>query len=146
MQSNQPEPVKADWIVSLLGRVKALEVNPHEEALTSILVEQALENAKRTVTNPGISLAAAFDLIVPAEYYTKLTNKAILYCPINNIPLLVAERTLVVFAYLYLLIILNLNYLGYYPTQMLLRLLLTWQKQSSAVNFLIGSLSINTLK
>ncbi|MBN3907836.1 MAG: hypothetical protein HWQ35_15115 [Nostoc sp. NMS1] len=48
MQSNQPEPIKSDWIVSLLGRVKALEVNPHEEALTSILVEQALENAKRT--------------------------------------------------------------------------------------------------
>lgn len=66
MESNQPEPVKADWIVSLLGKVKALEVNPYEEALTSILVEQALENAKRTATNPGISLAAAFDLIVAA--------------------------------------------------------------------------------
>ncbi|MEI1376598.1 hypothetical protein PQG02_18825 [Nostoc sp. UHCC 0926] len=93
MQSNQPEPIKADWIVSLLGRVKALEVNSHEEALTCILVEQALENAKRTATNPGISLAAAFDLIVAAEYYTKLTNKGWLYCPVNNIPLLIYPYT-----------------------------------------------------
>lgn len=93
MQSNQPEPIKADWIVSLLGRVKALEVNPHEEALTVLLVEQALENAKRTATAPGLSLAAAFDLIVAAEYYTKLTNKGWLYCPVNDVPLLIYPYT-----------------------------------------------------
>ncbi|MFH7028546.1 MAG: hypothetical protein ACHBN1_24925 [Heteroscytonema crispum UTEX LB 1556] len=93
MQSNHPEPVKVDWIVSLLGRVKALEVNPHEEALTIILIEQALENARRTVTDPGLSLAAAFDLIVAAEYYTKLVNKGWFYCPVNDSPLLIYPYT-----------------------------------------------------
>lgn len=92
-QSNQPEAVKVDWIVSLLGKVKAFEVNPHEETLARILVEQALENARRTATAPGVSLAAAFDLIVAAEYYTKVANKGWLYCPVNDSPLLIYPYT-----------------------------------------------------
>lgn len=92
-ESNQPEPVEVDWIVNLLGKVKAFEVNPHEKALTRILVEQALENAKRTSTALGLSLAAAFDLIVTAEYYTKVANKGWLYCPVNDSPLLIYSYT-----------------------------------------------------
>ncbi|WP_100902551.1 hypothetical protein [Nostoc flagelliforme] len=55
MPSNQPEPVKADWIVSLLGRVKALEVNPHEEALTSIL-------SYKVIASPTINQEASQNL------------------------------------------------------------------------------------
>ncbi|MFB2924095.1 MULTISPECIES: hypothetical protein [Aerosakkonema] len=91
--NNTSDAVNLDWVVNLLGRVKALEVYPHEEALTEILVEQALENARQTSTSPGLSLAAAFDLIVAAEYYTKLTNKGWLYCPVDDRPLLVYPYT-----------------------------------------------------
>jgi len=92
-ESHPPEPVDVDWIVNLLGKVKALEVHPHEEALAAILVEQALENARRTSTDPGVSLAAAFDLIVAAEYYAKVANKGWLYCPNNDSPLLIYPYT-----------------------------------------------------
>jgi hypothetical protein len=92
-ESNQPEPIQVDWIESLLGRVKVLEINTYKEALARILIEQALENAERTSTSPGISLAAAFDLMVAAEYYTKVTNKGWLYCPINNSPFLIYPYT-----------------------------------------------------
>jgi hypothetical protein len=93
MNENQQPPVNVDWIVHLLARVKALEVYPHEEALTTILVEKALENAKLTSTSPGLSLAAAFDLIVAAEYYTKVAHKGWLYCPADDFPLLVYPYT-----------------------------------------------------
>ncbi|BAZ82036.1 hypothetical protein PN497_14855 [Sphaerospermopsis kisseleviana CS-549] len=75
MQNNQDESVKVDEIANLLARVKPVEVYAHEESLATILIQKALENAQVTSTAPGISLAAAFDLIVAAEYYGKLTNK-----------------------------------------------------------------------
>jgi len=50
-ESNQLEAVNVDWIVTLLGRVKALEVYPHEEALVELLVEQAIENSRLTSTS-----------------------------------------------------------------------------------------------
>ncbi len=92
-ESNQPEAVNVDWIVNLLGRVKALEVYPHEEALVELLVEQAIENSRLTSTSLGLSLAAAFDLIVAAEYYTKVANKGWLYCPVSDYPLLIYPYT-----------------------------------------------------
>ncbi|MBD2776768.1 hypothetical protein [Iningainema tapete] len=93
MSDRQLDSVNVDWMEHLLGRVKVLEVHPHEEALTAILVEQALENARMTSTSPGLSLAAAFDLIVAAEYYTKLAHKGWLYCPEDDSPLLVYPYT-----------------------------------------------------
>ncbi|MFB8790401.1 MAG: hypothetical protein U7123_16505 [Potamolinea sp.] len=92
-ESNQPDMVNTDWIVNLLGRVKALEVYPHEEALTETLVRQAIENARLTSTSLGLSLAAAFDLIVAAEYYIKVANKGWLYCPESDYPLLIYPYT-----------------------------------------------------
>ncbi|MEB3215340.1 MAG: hypothetical protein VKN72_03635 [Nostocales cyanobacterium 94392] len=76
-----------------LEKLKPLEVHPHEETLAKTLVEKALENAKLTSTPVGISLAAAFDLIVAAEYYTKIANKGWLYCPLNDYPLLIYPYT-----------------------------------------------------
>ncbi|MFM6005498.1 MAG: hypothetical protein ACKPB7_19875, partial [Sphaerospermopsis kisseleviana] len=93
MKNNQDESVKVDEIANLLARVKPVEVYAHEEALATILIQKALENAQVTSTAPGISLAAAFDLIVAAEYYGKLTNKRWLYCPIDNSPLLIYPYT-----------------------------------------------------
>lgn len=92
-EGNILDAVNEDWVVNLIGRVKPLEVHPHEEALAQILVEQALENARITSTSPGVSLAAAFDLIVSAEYYTKVANKGWLYCPVDDYPLLVYPYT-----------------------------------------------------
>lgn len=91
--SENAQPVNTDWIVNLLGRVKALEFYPHEEALAAILISQAIENARLTSTSVGLSLAAAFDLVVAAEYYTKVANKGWLYCPENDYPLLVYPYT-----------------------------------------------------
>jgi len=68
MEHNQDDSVKVDEIAKLLARVKPLEVYPHEEVLATILIQQAFDNAKLTSTAPGLSLAAAFDLIVAAEY------------------------------------------------------------------------------
>lgn len=94
LNSNERDkPINTDWIVNLLGRVKAIEFYPHEEALAAILIHQAIENSKLTSTSLGVSLAAAFDLIVAAEYYTKVANKGWLYCPENDEPLLVYPYT-----------------------------------------------------
>ena len=93
MPNNPPEPTEVDWIVNLLGRVKPLEIYPHEEALAAIMVDKALKNAIQTSTPNGLSLAAAFDLMVAAEYYTKITNKGWFYCPVSNNPLLIYPYT-----------------------------------------------------
>lgn len=93
MHNNNDESVMVDEIASLLTKVKPLEVYPHEEALATILIQQALDNAKLTSTAPGLSLAAAFDLIVAAEYYGKLANKGWLYCPNDNSSLLIYPYT-----------------------------------------------------
>ncbi len=76
-----------------LEKLKPLEVHPHELQLAKTLVNKALENAELTSTPVGISLAAAFDLMVAAEYYTKIANKGWLYCPINDYPLLIYPYT-----------------------------------------------------
>ncbi|MUG96639.1 hypothetical protein F7734_31595 [Scytonema sp. UIC 10036] len=91
--SDRQLEVQVDWIEKLLSETKAFEPNTHEEALARVLVEQALKNAERTATAPGISLAAAFDLIVAAEYYTKVVNTGWLYCPVNDSPLLIYPYT-----------------------------------------------------
>ncbi|KAF3887578.1 MULTISPECIES: alpha-amylase family protein [Nostocales] len=91
--SRQRSEVEVDWIEKLLSEAKAFEANTYEEALARVLVEQALKNAERTATAPGISLAAAFDLIVAAEYYTKVANTGWLYCPVKNSPLLIYPYT-----------------------------------------------------
>ena len=92
-ESKQPESVIVCDINNLLKKVRLLEVYPHEAALATILIEQALENARLTSTEPGISIAAAFDLMVAAEYYTKTTNKGWFYCPVSDSPLLVYPYT-----------------------------------------------------
>ena len=76
-----------------LEKLKPLEVYPHEETLAKTLVDKALENTELTSTPVGISLAAAFDLMVAAEYYTKIANKGWLYCPVNDYPLLIYPYT-----------------------------------------------------
>ncbi len=92
-ESHQPEPVNIEGIENLLAKAKALEVHPHEAALAQIAIEQALDNARQTSTAPGLSLAAAFDLIVAVEYYTKLAHNGWLYCPGDEYPLLLYPYT-----------------------------------------------------
>lgn len=76
-----------------LEKLKPLEIHSYEKSLAKTLIEKALENAELTSTPVGISLAAAFDLMVAAEYYTKIANKGWLYCPINDSPLLIYPYT-----------------------------------------------------
>lgn len=79
-----------DWV--LRHRGKPVELKSHETALAHVLVQQAYDNAKATNTPVGLSLAAAYDLFVAAEYYKRVTNKGWLYCAVEK-PLLLLPST-----------------------------------------------------
>ena len=79
-----------DWVLQHRGR--PVELKAHETTLAKVLVQQAYDNAKATNTPVGLSLAAAYDLFVAAEYYKRVTNKGWLYYAVGE-PLLLLPYT-----------------------------------------------------
>jgi hypothetical protein len=73
--------VIVDWVENSFRRSQLVVLNSHEEALATVLIKQAFENAQSTNTPVGLSLAAAFDLFVAAEYYKRVTHRGWFYCP-----------------------------------------------------------------
>ncbi len=84
--------INPDWAANALTRSKRFVLLPYEEQLVNILIEEALKNARITQADKGLSLAAAFDLLVAVEYYKRITNRGWVYCPTNG-PLLVYPYT-----------------------------------------------------
>ena len=71
-----------EWVTKLISKAKIVSPSKHQRDLIDALIDQSVENAqKRGFDDPGLFLAAAFDLLVAVEYYSKLTNTGWLYCP-----------------------------------------------------------------
>ena len=61
--------------------------------LAGILIEKAIQSAQKNEVPIGIAIAAAFDLFVAAEYYTRTANNGWLYCPEEDKPILIYPFT-----------------------------------------------------
>lgn len=80
---------------SILAKALAkapISPSPHERSFADVLIAKVFARAGATTSDVGISLAAAFDLFVSAEYYSKITNRGWLYCPSGE-PLLLYPFT-----------------------------------------------------
>jgi hypothetical protein len=80
------------WVEKALQRATPFELNQYEKELANLLVELAFKNSESNSSLLGHSLAAAFDILVAAEYYKKITSRGWLYCP-NPFPLLIYPFT-----------------------------------------------------
>lgn len=74
----------SDWVQNALDSAKRLEVAPHERSLADKLIEQALRHALNERRPIGTVLAAAFDLLIAAEYYKSVSHQGWYYCPIHK--------------------------------------------------------------
>lgn len=83
------EAVKID-----IKKVKLIELQEYEKELADLLVELAFKHCESNSSLLGYSLAAAFDLLVAAEYYKNVKSDEWLYCPNpNDSPLLIYHYT-----------------------------------------------------
>jgi hypothetical protein len=80
--------VEVDWFEKSLSKERLVKLSPSQEELTKLLIGQA-----KTGKHFGLSLAAAFDLLVAVEYYSKVVNTGWLYCPSGDEPLLLYPFT-----------------------------------------------------
>jgi hypothetical protein len=71
----------SDWVKSALEKARELISYPHEKTLANELIQQAFQAAANKGCPVGMSLAAAFDLFVAAEYYKSVAHKGWYYCP-----------------------------------------------------------------
>ncbi|MDD5068631.1 MAG: hypothetical protein PHS53_01970 [Candidatus Pacebacteria bacterium] len=67
-----------------------ISIDSEKAELARKLVEEAYKMPQKEI---GLSLAAAFDLLVSAEYYGRVTNRGWIYCPHNGNPLLLFSYT-----------------------------------------------------
>ncbi len=74
----------SDWVKSALEKAKELVSYPHEKNLANELIQQAFQSAASKGCSVGISLAAAFDLFVAAEYYGSVAHRGWYYCPLGE--------------------------------------------------------------
>lgn len=98
-QNHLPKPVQqnllqdteikvSNWVRDAIQSATRINVYNHEKALASALIQHAYKSANKKSISVGITLAAAFDLFVAAEYYRFITNKGWYYCPDDDHPLL----------------------------------------------------------
>lgn len=79
------------WITQILAEASPLRENPSEDTLIEALIERvSVQNGFGG--NRNIALAAAFDLLVAAEYYGAVDKKGWLYCTATR-PLLLYPYT-----------------------------------------------------
>ena len=74
----------SDWVKSAFEKAKELVSYPHEKDLANILIQQAFQAASSRGCSIGMSLAAAFDLFVAAEYYRSVAHRGWYYCPLGE--------------------------------------------------------------
>ncbi len=68
-----------NWIDKIIKRCSPItSISEDESRLIKILVEKCLEIDEKDV---GISLAAAFDLLISAQYFSLISHSNWLYCP-----------------------------------------------------------------
>lgn len=79
--------MEIDWIDGLLKRATILKPNPLqaqllEELLSSVtkIDQVTISSLVSSTINQGLILAAAFDLMVAAEYYKSVTSKGWYSC------------------------------------------------------------------
>lgn len=72
---------EAGWANQILKKAQLVKLERHEQNLADTLIDLCYNAEKRTGVPIGIALAAAFDLLVSAEYYRNLTNRGWCYCP-----------------------------------------------------------------
>lgn len=77
-----------EWVKTQIDRAVQIRLTSEERELANLLIERAHEYAAASLTEFGLSLAAAFDLFVAIAYYAVVTNTGWLYCPKTS-PLLI---------------------------------------------------------
>lgn len=80
------------WITENLAAARTIASVPEEDALISALI-QAVYAHSNTPAEKSINLAAAFDLLVSADYYRSVAHANWVYCPSDNTPLLLYPFT-----------------------------------------------------
>ncbi len=71
-----------NWIKSILSKSRQIIVeNDSERQLIQRLIDYSYEYANQTGNGVGKYLAASFDLVVAADYYSAITHTKWLYCP-----------------------------------------------------------------
>jgi len=80
--------VETDWFEKSLLKERLIKLSPSQEKLTKLLIERA-----KASKHFGLAIAAAFDLLVAVEYYSKVVNTGWMYCPADDEPLLLYPFT-----------------------------------------------------
>jgi len=71
-----------NWIKGIISKSKQIRVeNESERQLIQNLIYSSYKYANQTKTGVGKYLAASFDLVVAADYYSAITHTKWLYCP-----------------------------------------------------------------
>jgi len=81
-----------DWVKEQIKKAKPPKLEEYEKDFAKCLFDLAFQNSKSDPSLLGHSLAAAFDLLVAAEYYKTTTSKGWLYCS-NDPPLIIYPFT-----------------------------------------------------
>ena len=77
-------------IQKIIDSSAPISINSEKAELAKKLVDEAYKMPKKEI---GLSLGAAFDLLVSAEYYSRVTNGGWIYCPHKRDPLLLFSYT-----------------------------------------------------
>lgn len=75
------EVIESLWASEMLTKAQPVKLEIHEQNLADTLLDLCYNTMERTNVPIGLTLAAAFDLLVSAEYYRNLTNRGWCYCP-----------------------------------------------------------------
>lgn len=75
------EGLESLWANQMLNKSQLVKLESHEQNLADTLLDLCYNAVNRTNVPLGLTLAAAFDLLVSAEYYRNLTNRGWCYCP-----------------------------------------------------------------
>lgn len=91
--NKKDQELKGDqWISNIIGRSQEIVVSSLEQEVISTLIDSVYaifdNNSERK-----LALAAAFDLVVTAEYYRNVGHVNWIYCPAENPPLLIYPYT-----------------------------------------------------
>ena len=84
--STNPHPDGDTWIKEILRRTKLFRYEDVEKSLIIKLLEKI--DLRAGASEKSLHLAAAFDLIVAAEYYRSVAHRGWVYCPEGESPLL----------------------------------------------------------
>ena len=84
--STNPHPDGDTWIKEILRQTKLIHCEDLEKSLIIKLLEKI--DLRAGASEKSLHLAAAFDLLVAAEYYRFVAHRRWVYCPEGESPLL----------------------------------------------------------